>query len=490
MKQLRILLAGAAVALGLSAGAQDPWLHIQPTSGTLTSYDMTEVLDVTFDETTGTMTVNKADGTADDFFASAIKHFKLGGNVPEIRVVTSELVDEVYSKAIYLNGTLTLDTRGTAEDLEYPVKIRGRGNSTWNYTKKPYRLKFDSKQRVLLPKKAKNFVLLANYIDPSMMRNQVAFGFGKAINMPWIHHAYPVDFYFNDVYKGSYMLTEKVGFNNGSVNIKASAEPTSIMFEIDCYDADADEVAYDTQAYDTDNGYYLTAKIKDPDCPYQAEDSVKMWQQEWFDDLDQFMGVVATGDLSKIFEACDLESLVRYIMVFDLTCNQELNHPKSVYIYKTGGKYYFGPCWDFDWAFGYQPTYTAGSWWSTSPSYENPLIGPSRDGGYHNDGYAGNFFRALCNNDTFLNRFREVWNDFYANGREQFWAEFEAYADMLEPSAYKQGSFHMQSYTDFRTHVDELREWVENRIEFINTDEKMGLWNDSDFDGTGGWYAW
>ena len=54
----------------------------------------------------------------------------------------------------------------------------------------------------------------------------------------------------------------------------------------------------------------------------------------------------------------DIEYLARYLAVTDLICNCELVHPKSVFLYnediKNGGKYVFGPVWDFDWAFGYE----------------------------------------------------------------------------------------------------------------------------------------
>ncbi len=88
----------------------------------------------------------------------------------------------------------------------------------------------------------------------------------------------------------------------------------------------------------------------------------------------------------EMWDYVDLESLVRYVMCFNIACNQELNHPKSVYLYTVnGGKFEFGPIWDFDWAYGFEPMYTktddsgdwgwGGGWGTTYPSYENPLLG-------------------------------------------------------------------------------------------------------------------
>ncbi len=475
------------LASGLAASAQTPWLHIYYPGGTdYQGYDMTRVLDVTFDESAGAMLINTPDGTR-TAYVSQMDYFTIGANVPVLRITTDDnTIDEVYSKTEYLDATLNFEGRGIQDDFTQRVRIRGRGNSTWGYSKKPYRLKFEAKQRMLLPKKAKNFILLANYIDGSMMRNFAAYKFGEIIGMPWINHTTPVDVYFNDLYKGSYMLTEKVGFNNGSVDLPAADEPNSIMLELDNNAVSPDEIYWESACYDAANGYFFPVKVKDPDAPIDPAEA-RTWQQKWKDDFDSFLSTVDDGDETRIFEQCDLESLVRYIMVFNLCCNQEIDHPKSVYVYKTeGGKWHFGPCWDFDWAFGYQPTYNkgnSGNWWMEEkyPSYENPLLSIAYNYDNPDDGNAGLFFWKLCNNDTFLNRFRELWNDFYDNRQPDFWDAFDAYQQQLRPSANLQGLTRSQ-YTSFDTHVADLRTWLENRIEYINSDPNLALWESGTFD--------
>ena len=487
---LRKFLALAALAISAMtpALAQDPWLHIYyPDGSSYQGFDMNDILDITFDESAGTMIINGIDGSS-TAFAKNIDRFEINPNVAAIYIQTdNEYLTEITSKTIYEEATMTFIGRGLQPDYVERVKIRGRGNSTWGYSKKPYRLKFSEKQRLLLPKKAKNYALLANYIDGAMMRNFAAFKFGQIIDMPWINHCEPVDVYFNDIYKGSYMITEKVGFNNGSVNLKASDEPNSIMLELDTNSPAADDIYFESGYYDSDNGYYFPVTVKDPDAPEDPTEA-QIWLNSWISDFDRFMDVVASGNETKIFEACDLESLVRYIMVFNLCCNQEIDHPKSVFLYKTrGGKWFFGPCWDFDWAFGYSPTYSKGTggnpWYPVYyPSYENPLLGLTT--GYNAngsvDGHAGVFFYKLCKTAAFQKRFKELWDDFYANHLDEFWAEFDAYAERLRPSANLQGLTRSQ-YRGFDKNVDELREWISNRIEYINSDANHGLWESNTF---------
>ncbi|MCM1309630.1 MAG: CotH kinase family protein [Bacteroides sp.] len=510
MKQF---IAALLFAASLTATAQDPWLHIYyPKGNDYRTYDMSTVVEVTFDETDGSMIVTDEEGETQKFYGSYIDFFRFGPNVPAIHIDIPDqpYLDDVKSKTDYLDGILTFEGRGHQDDYEMDVKVRGRGNSTWGYSKKPYRLKFVEKQRLMLPKKAKNFVLLANYIDGAMMRNFAAFKFGESIEMPWINHTEPVDVYFNGNYKGSYMLTEKVGFNNGSVNIKAADEPNSALLELDnCnvskrsagdgyYDSDkgqwvtfyrdtiigpSDEVFFVSAPFrDPSDGeeFVFPVNIKDPDAPEDPAEQAA-WVKEWKADFDRLMTAVRQGDTQQIFELCDLESLVRYMMVFDFACNQEIDHPKSVYMYKTkGGKWIFGPCWDFDWAFGYNPTYSISG---AKDVYTNPLLGVNYWYSTTSlDGYAGYFFKTLCDNKQFKDRFEQVWTDFVENRQEQFWADFDAYAEKLRPSANNQG-LARSSYKAFDYNVEALRTWIKGRIQFITEDENHGLWDDASFSG-------
>lgn len=490
MKFRNILVAAILSVSALGAAAQDPWLHIYDKNpSTFNQFDMQNVLDISFDEEKGIMTVNTDANGSKQFNLQSVDRFQIRPNVCRIDIDTDmkvydssfgkkysgKEITEIISKTIYLDGTLKFDGRGIYEDIEYPVKIRGRGNSTWSLPKKPYRLKFAEKQKLGPVHKAKNLVLLANYLDISMMKNFAAFTFGKLIDMPYINRSLPVDVYLNGHYKGSYHLTEKIGINNGSVDLPKEDEPNSILFEMDTNSAEEDEYPFN------DSTYGIPIRFKDPDAP-EDYNELENWLDKWKGELDDFFEIVSDENPAKTYQECNLETLVRYIMTFNMACNQELNHPKSIYLHKTdGGMWEFGPCWDFDWAYGYEPTYRKGSstgylgwgWGETYPSYENPLIG---FGNTSNQG-GNEFFYALCNNDVFLAKFKEVWDDFYKNKQAEFWQLFDEYADSLEPSAALQGTDREQ-YQSWKSSVEDLRSWIKNRFDYINSDKNYGLWED------------
>lgn len=73
---------------------------------------------------------------------------EFGTNVPALYITIPDFpeLEDLTDKETYLNAVLKVDGNGWFEDLDSaPVLIKGRGNSTWGYPKKPYRLKFDKK---------------------------------------------------------------------------------------------------------------------------------------------------------------------------------------------------------------------------------------------------------------------------------------------------------------------------------------------------------
>ena len=104
--------------------------------------------------------------------------------------------------------------------LSEPGTIRERGNYSRNFPKKPYRIKFDSKQHVLdAPAKAKKWTLINNYGDKTLMRNMLAFEISRQLGMPYTPYSKAVDVLLNGEYKGCYQLCDQVEVNKKRVAI-------------------------------------------------------------------------------------------------------------------------------------------------------------------------------------------------------------------------------------------------------------------------------
>lgn len=121
---------------------------------------------------------------------------------------------------------LAINSNGKVDYDAELASMKGRGNSTWGYPKKPYNIKLGSKAKLFGMEKAKNWCLIANYIDLSLMRNQIAYNLGADIGMNMSPDCRNIDLYVNGEYKGVYLITEKVEINKNRVDIFDLEEAT------------------------------------------------------------------------------------------------------------------------------------------------------------------------------------------------------------------------------------------------------------------------
>lgn len=232
-----------------------------------------------------------------------------------------------------------------AEDLS----IKGRGNSTWGFPKKPYALKLGSKSEVLGMKKHKRWCLLANWMDRTLLRNDVAFHIAKQTNLTWTPSGKFVEVILNGIHIGNYYLCEQIKVDKNRLNI-AEMKSTDI-------DGDAITGGYLMEmdvAYDEVNKFYsgirnLPYMFKEPD-----EDVLQPAQLEYFENYINTMESYLYADNwlenREYADYMDIGSFIDWWFVYELTMNAEPCHPKSSYVYKDRlGKLHAGPVWDFDW---------------------------------------------------------------------------------------------------------------------------------------------
>ncbi len=440
------------------------WLHIYRTDSNFCSIKATEIDSISHVLHNGdSMIVNKADSKV-AIPLSKIDFCALGTNVPTLYITIPDNPDleELVDKDTYLNAILRIDGNGLFEDVDsLAVSIKGRGNTTWQWPKKPYRFKFDKKVSLFGFEKAKSYALIANYIDCSLMRNAVALKIGQLLEMPYTNHCQPIRVYFNGIFKGAYILTEKIGTSGASVDID---EETGILFELDTnYD---EAYKFRTPNYD------LPVMVKDPDLEEIAEikgvtpDSLlSIWQN----DFELFEEKVYNGE--DISNYLDMESLVNYIIVYNVCGNKELTWPNSVYMYKKdiNDVYHLGPIWDFDWAFTYNDgienrpieVVLFGTW--------EPLKGAP-------------FFRKLCSTPEFMALYEERFNYFKENLLPQLLNYMDEYAEQIEPSAIENGVVWpaVENLTegsfDFRENTKRLKQWILDKIDYISGHENFGLY--------------
>ena len=248
---------------------------------------------------------------------------------------------EKSSMTIYRpNGTVDY-TSGT----DY-MNIRGRGNSTWSYSKKPYNIKLNVKKSILGMPKHKRWCLMANYIDRTLMRNAVAFELARMTSMDWTPKGEFVELVVNGKALGNYYLCEAIRIDNDRVNIN-EMKPTDIsgdavtggyLMELDSY--------YDADWKFKTSYYRMPVNIKQPD-----EDVINSYQLSYIKSYcNEAERRLYNGSYKDFAEYFDMNTLVDWYILNEVIYNPEPKHPKSSYMHKDkGGKLRMGPAWDHDW---------------------------------------------------------------------------------------------------------------------------------------------
>lgn len=220
---------------------------------------------------------------------------------------------------------------------ETACSIRGRGNTTWEWPKKPYLIKLKEKTSVLGLPKHKRWVLLANFMDRTLMRNLVSMHVASMTSLAWTPRCVPVELVLNGEHQGSYLLIEQVRIDKNRVNI---SEEEGWLLELDFH--------YDNTFQWKERNIPFAVKNPDPD---ELTDAQKSYIKSYIKEVSDVIYGSGFADASEGYaKYLDVDSFIDYWIVFEVMCNHELGNPGSVYFHKDkDGLLTAGPCWDFDW---------------------------------------------------------------------------------------------------------------------------------------------
>lgn len=366
--------------------------------------------------------------------------------LPVININTEDGKD-VTDKENYLTADFVLIDREHPENnIEKQTGIRGRGNSTWAYDKKPYRLKFDKKTSLFGLGAAKSWVLLANYLDPTFIMNTIAFELGHRLEIPFTNHANHVEVFLNNKYRGSYVLTEQVQVNEHRVNID---EEKDFFVELDSY--------FDEDIKFKSDILQLPVNIKSPEVDNISEVE---FVRTAINELEKLMFDPASGfPHNNYLNLIDLNSLVNYILVQEILANPEIRHPKSTYLYKEEGKkIMMGPLWDFDWGFGYREH---GQEYFSNPTR---LMFSSQ---MATDWIGDRFFSRFFEDPVFVSAYKKRWNE-VKDRVAAIEAFIEAHEEYLEKSAIENNKLWSHNL-EFTEQIREMKTWMKARINALDT---------------------
>lgn len=262
-------------------------------------------------------------------------------------------------EAPYKTATVTLKDNGTDKDTKHlaeftdKVDIKVRGNSTANPTngKKAYRLKFPKKHKhdlLGLGYEKRNWALLANVFDHSMIRNALSYHLEKEVGLDFCPGYKFVDLVINGNYRGTYQICDHVETGTNRVDVD---EDAGWMVEFQGRGDMLDQPLCFNQ-----DGLQMNIKNPEPADETNAEEVATFIApfQEWFTKTwsPQWKATDAYGANSGWRSVNDEESLMKFWIATELTGDYDGWMTVKAYKEANEAKLHYGPVWDKDLAYG------------------------------------------------------------------------------------------------------------------------------------------
>ena len=266
------------------------------------------------------------------------KTFFTATNLPLMIINTKNQVEPL-SLEHYIDSRILIVSNNKL-DLNQTASIRLRGHSTSGRPKKPYKIKFDKKQKILgISGKYKKWAILANHYDKSLIRNILAFKISEMIGLKFTPRCEPVDIIVNGNFRGNYFICDQVEVKEGRVDIEEISDNDisgGYLIEIDI------RALEEEKFFLTNRG--IIGEIKYPD----SEDITK--EQENY--IKKYLNKLEKSTYNGNLKYLDLPSFYKYFIIQEF-CGDIDSTLSSFNCHKKKGddKLYFGPVWDYDLSF-------------------------------------------------------------------------------------------------------------------------------------------
>ena len=361
------------------------------------------------------------------------------------------------SKTDYVNASFRFeDPCGFYTDektVEVNGRIRGRGNTTWGMPKKPYRIKLEEKTKVFGRWGNKDWILLANYSDKTLLRNITMMEVSRICGMAWTPYMLSVNVYLNNQYIGVYSFSDHKEIAGHRVNIEVVKEQeVEGGYYLEIEEAMDEPVCFKTSTMDT------PVMFHEPESPTTAQQN---YVRNWFQGFESaLLRIPDAHDYTTYRSYIDIPSFINYYIIQEIAKNPDGNVRKSTYITKEKGKglemYHV---WDFDITLG-NCDYT---------NFEKP------------DGWQMRYvkwYNQLFHDPEFKKAVVDRWNELYPTLKTQVPAFIDRQyrlMDGAETANFERwqilGKKVWPNYYYFPTYGEEydfLQEFYSDRLEWLN----------------------
>ncbi len=286
-------------------------------------------------------------------------------NLPHVYINTFT-GNDIYSKTEYVFARMWYVDETDQVEYYDSLAIRGRGNSTWSLAKKPYKLSFHEKVKLLGKgyAKTKKWTMLANHADKTMLRNALTSIMGERAGLKFNPAAKFVDLTLNDRYVGTYQISDQVDVRPHRVNVTEQDYPLTQQSDISGgYLLEADGFKDFTQGH---NGFYSSNYGVPLRIHYPDEDEIDPTQFYYISNfITEFENRLQGNDFThptlgyRIM--VDSTSLANWYICTEISANVDGFFSCYMYKERDDNSIYFGPLWDYDIAYNNDNRYRGNS---------------------------------------------------------------------------------------------------------------------------------
>jgi hypothetical protein len=388
--------------------------------------------------------------------------------LPVIRIYTEDgafITSKVNYKSISFSLTDPDHPENNVFSNHARDEMRGRGNASWNNNKKPYRIKFREKTSLFERVAHRNWVLLAEYRDPTFLTTPVAFELGRNVfdHQPYTATYQNVHLYLNGRYDGVYCLTEHRQADPDGVGApgRVGVDPLEGWFvEMSIY---LEQPMFRTKNYD------MPILIKTNNAPTGNPDDGNNPHYDYVkNDWNKLCDLMKSEEFPEngYRDLIDLNTVIDFMLINEIVLNTDgPSLGNSLFFYKDkGGKIGAGPLWDFEISFGW-------------------------DWGIHNHVYfvpgtstqlisKNSFLRRFYDDPVFLVKYKEHWNKKY-DELVAFPDFIKSYAEKIRPAVLQDterwnipsGGYNWTHFDPNHARLtDNMVNWWKTRMPWLNTE--------------------
>ncbi len=335
------------------------------------------------------------------------------------------------------------------------LTIRGRGNTSWaDMPKKSYKIEFSKKQAILGMPEDRDWALIANYADKTLMKNYLAYHLAASLDFFYTPKCDFVELYLNKEYLGVYLLTETIKISPNRINIPKNS--SSYLIEIDERVRD-NELKFYSFVIKNDSigkGFHIHS-------PKNISESSYHIIEKHILEFETYLKKISSSKENNINQWIDINEYIKHYWMQEFSKNTDANFFSSIYFtWQNGDVIKMGPVWDFDLAFGGSSNKNIATPqdWRTKKAYWNAY---------------------LFKDSTFSHGIQSYWIE----NKEHFSAILHTIDSLntalqdAQKNNFKRWkvlsstelSWHRYAYNSYNEAVEDLKNWINLRISWIDS---------------------